>query len=191
MTAEAKVRRLLVLCGLCVLAALVTTTATLHAAGSVAYLHYLVTRGELVNLWAVLSALDVIVALAALVTAWLCLWRRKKLGRAAILLLLPLIPSTVIEASRCDVQTVCETIGWAALPPPAFGWSVRIRDVSEHEAEHLATKALRDAGLPYWAFEPRLSNRQWRLATYDSDMVRAPYDVVIDARTGSGGVVKR
>ena len=190
MDAVKKVRRTLALGGLCALAALVTVTAGGHAAGSVEYLHYLVTRGELVDLWAVLSGLDVVVALGALLIGWLCLWRRK-LRTAAMFLLLPLIAPTVIEATRCDVDVVCGTIGWAALPSPAFDWSLRIRDVSEHEAEHLASKALRDASLPYSAFEPHLSNRQWRLATYDDDMVRAPYDVVIDARTGRSSLEKR
>jgi hypothetical protein len=189
MTAVAKVGRVSIFAGLCLVAVLVTAAAARHASGSVEYLHYLVTRGELVDMWAVLSCLDVLVALMALMAAWLCLWRRK-LRTAAMFLLLPLITPTVIEATRCDVATVCSTIGWAALPSPAFSWSLRIRDVSEHEAEHLAAKALRDAGLPYAAFEPHLSARQWHLATYDDDMVRGPYDVVIDAQTGSGRIVR-
>lgn len=188
MKAVSKVARVLPFSGLCVLAALVTIAAALHAFGSAGYLHYLVTRGELVDIWAVLSGLDIFVALVALMAAWLFLWRRK-LRTAAMLLLLPPITPTVMEATRCDVTTVCSTIGWAALPSSAFGWSFRVRDVSEHEAGRLAAKALRDAGLPYWAFEPHLSARQWRLATYDDDMVRGPYDVVIDAHTGSAEIV--
>lgn len=174
--------------GLC--AALVTALVATHALGSVDYLSYLATRGELIDTWAVLSLLDVLAALGAAVGAWLFL-RRRQLICAAALLALPWITSTVIEASRCDVVVVCRTIGWAALPRGAFDWSIRIRDVSVHEAELLAYKALRDASLPYSPLYPTLSNGRWRVATFNDDMVRMPYDVVIEAQTGAAQVVKR
>jgi hypothetical protein len=173
-----------------VVAAFFTWAAVMHASGSVEYLHYLATRGELVDTWAVLSTLDVLFGVIGVTGAWLYLWRRR-LRRAAAFLALTLVAPVVVEASRCHVEAVCRTIGWAALPAHAFDWSLRIRDVSVHEAAHIAGRALRDAGLPYSPWAPRLSAGWWRLETRTENMALGPYEVLVEARTGKAKVVRR
>lgn len=184
-----KAARALGLGAIYLLAACFALIGALGALGSADYLLYMLTRGTIVDMWAVLSALNVLAAIVALVAAGLCL-RRRKLTAMALWLALPLIPSTVIGATRCDVIVTCNLIGWAALPAPAFAWQVRVRDVTEPEAGLIASQTLRDAGSEAWAFEPRLANRQWRLIA-QKDGVRQPYDVVIDARTGRGRLEQR
>lgn len=171
------------------LAAYFALKGILGALGCAEYLHYLLTRGTVVDMWAVLSTITVVWAIVALVAAGLCL-RRRKLTAMALWLTLPVIPSTVLEASRCDFAPLCNVIGWAALPATAFDWQVRVRDVTESEADLIADQTLHDAGSEARAFEPKLANRQWRLIA-QKDGVRQPYDVVIDARTGHGRLEKR
>jgi hypothetical protein len=184
-----KAARALGLGVLYLLAALFALKEALGAFGSAEYLRYMLIDGTVVDMWTVLSAITVICAIVALVAAGLCL-RRRKLTAMALWLALPAIPSTVIEASRCDFMPLCNVIGWAALPVSAGDWSVRVRDVTETEAEHIAGQTLRDAGSEAWPSEPKLANRQWRLAASE-DGVRQPYDVMIDARTGQGRLEKR
>ncbi|WP_454718259.1 hypothetical protein [Caulobacter segnis] len=161
----------------------------LGALGCAEYLRYMLVDGTIVDMWAVLSAITVACAIVALIMAGLCL-RRRKLMAMALWLALPAIPSTVLEASRCDYMPLCNVIGWAALPAPAFAWQVRVRDVTEGEVAFIASQTLHNAGSEAWAFEPKLANRQWRLIA-QKDGVRQPYDVVIDARTGQGRLEKR
>lgn len=185
----AKAARALGLGAFYLLAAYFALGGALGVVGCVEYLHYEVTRGTVVDIWTVLSAISVTAGIVALVMAGLSL-RRRKLKAMALWLTLPFVPTLVLEATRCDFMPVCNVIGWAALPRSVADWSVRVRDVTASEAELIASQTLRDAGSEAWAFEPRLANRQWRLIT-QKDGVRQPYDVVIDARTGQGRLEQR
>lgn len=162
----------------------------IRAVGSSEYLIYIGTRGETIELWTVLSLLDVLLTIAG-VAGGLWFLRHRKPGMAALFFLLPIPTPFVIEANRCDVFPSCYATQWAILPREAFDWDIRIRDVTEQSAEGYANEALRKAGLRYTAWYPKLANRQWRLETRNDDFERGPDDVVIDARTGGARIIPR
>ena len=173
---------------LAVVGLLVTVLAIPNAWGSGGYLLYLVTRGDVFDIWALLSLLSFMLAVAAIAGFWLS-WRGRRRGLAAAFLLLPLPAPFLLEANRCDVYPFCEATDWARLPPAAFDWRIRYRDVDSEAAKGFAQGALLDAKLPYHAWDPKLIGGEWQVETRDDDMNPGPYTVVVDARTEKTRIV--
>ncbi len=167
----------------------VTLLAGLGVIGHGDYLHYLVTRGDVFDLWAVLHILSLIFSVAGIAGIWVSVWR-KRLGLAAAFLLLPFPVPFVLEANRCDVLPLCELTYWARLPPEMFEWRVRYRDVDRNTAQNIASGALYDAKLPYHAWDPKRVGGEWRVETRNDDMELGPYEVIVEAKTGKTRVVR-
>lgn len=172
-------------------AALVTVLSVLQLPWTLEYPAYVLTRADVVDLWAVLSVLNVALAVIGIVGAWLSLWRRK-LALAAFLIVLPIPTPFIIEANRCDVYPACEAIDWARLPRSAFAWRIRIREVDDAQlALGIAYGALERAKLTYHPWDPKLVGGQWRVETRTDDMDLGPYEVLVDAKTGKATIVHR
>jgi len=94
------------------------------------YLLWVATRGDAIDIWTVLTVVEVACALGGAVGAWLLI-RRGRPGRALLLLPLPFAGSFLVEANRCDVLPACAWAGWASLPKGAFEWRLPLRDSPE------------------------------------------------------------
>ncbi len=154
-------------------------------AGSAPYLGYLASRATVFDIWGVLHALAVLLALTAIAGAGIAVFRRKLLLAIAFgLLAWPM--GFVIEGSRCDTEASCRMLGWAAMPASARDWSIRIRPVTDtNEARHIASAALFDARSDYSPYNAKRFDDHWIVATIEEDGWPGPRAVRIDTRTAA------
>lgn len=169
--------------------ALSLLVAAFGLAGAGSYLGYLASRATVFDVWGVLHLVEALFALTAIIGAGLALLRRKLLP-ALFFSLLAWPMGFVIEGSRCDTESGCRMLGWAALPVSAGDWSFRIRPVTDkNDAEHLAGAALFDAGSPYGTYTPKRFDDHWIVPTINSDGWPGPSAVRIDTRTATTSFV--
>jgi hypothetical protein len=159
------------------------------AVGAASYLGYLASRGTVFDIWAVLSILEALFSLAAIVGAGLAI-RRRRLGLALAYSILALPMSFVIEGNRCDTEETCRLLGWAALPSSAGKWSVRIRPVTDaNEARQVASHALARAGSEDGPYKEKRFADHWIVSTINQDGWPGAYAVRIDMRTAQASLV--
>lgn len=159
----------------------------LFGAGS--YIGYAVSRGTVFDFWGVLYTLDALFSLAAIVGSGFALLRRKLL-LALLFSLLAWPVSTVIEGTRCDTESGCRMLGWAALRIGDSEWRVRIRPVDHpNEAENIASAALVEADSSYWTYNAKRFDDHWVVATIDRDGRPGPSAVKIETRTAATSFV--
>jgi hypothetical protein len=162
---------------------LLVAAARLIGAGS--FVGYLASRGTVFDIWGVLHTLDALFSLAAIVGAGFALLRRKLL-LALLFSLLAWPIGFVVEGSRCDTESGCRMMGWAALPISAGDWRIRIRPVTDrNEAETIAWGALDEAGSRYSTYNARRFDDHWIVATIEPDGRPGPNAVRIDTRTAA------
>jgi hypothetical protein len=153
--------------------------------GSAGYVGYLASGATIFDVWGVLSVLEIVFTLTAVLGAGVALVRRKLL-LALIFSVLAWPLGLVIEGSRCDTRSSCRMIGWAALPEGAREWSARIRPVTDrNEAEALASTALLKAGSGYSPYRARRFNDHWIVPTINGDGWPGPSAVKVETRTGA------
>lgn len=152
-------------------------------ASAALYLGYLVARGTVFDTWGVLAVVSALLSLAAIAGAGFALLRRRViLALAFSVLALPV--QFVTEGSRCDTAAACRAMGWAALPAPAFSWSVRIRPVTDpNEAMAIASGALPQSDAGVSPFKAKRFRDHWIVSTIDGDGWPGPHAVKIDTRT--------
>lgn len=148
----------------------------------------LASRRTVFEVWAVLHALHLLFALTAILgVAWAL--TRRRLLTALLFSLLAWPMGYVIEANRCDYPA-CRAMAWAALPPGAFDWSVRIRPVTDRgEAETIASAALFKAGSGLGTYQAKRFEDYWIVPTIDDDGRPGPHAVRVDMRTGATSFV--
>lgn len=166
---------------------LLVAAARLFGAGP--FIGYLASSGTVFDMWGVLHTLDVLFSLAAIVGAAFALLRRKLLV-ALLFSLLAWPIGVVIEGSRCDTESGCRMMGWAALPIGTSDWNIRIRPVSDrNEADNIASMALDKAGSNYSTYNPQRFNDHWIVATISPDGRPGPHAVRVDTRTAATRLV--
>lgn len=159
--------------------------AVMGLLGSADFVGYLASRGTTFEIWGVLHALAFLFALIAITGVGFALLRRKLL--LALLLSAFAWPmGFVIEGSRCDTESGCRMLGWAAMPVSFRDWSIRIRPVTDpNEADHIASMALNQAGSSYSTYNARRFGDYWIVATIHPDGRPGPSAVEVDTRTAA------
>ncbi|MET4682747.1 hypothetical protein [Brevundimonas faecalis] len=153
------------------------------------YLWYLASKGTVFDTWSVLHIVSAVLALIAVVGSGLAAWRLRMVA-ALLFAALPVPVTFVIEGSRCHTPDACQAMGWAALPPSAFGWQVRIRSVTDrNEAERIASSALSQANFKDGPFQAKRFDDHWIVSTIDADGWPGAHAVRIDTRTAQTALV--
>lgn len=165
--------------------ALSLLVAVMRLLESAAYVGNLASGGTTFEIWGVLHGLALLSALIAIVGVGLALLRRKLL--LALLFSLFAWPMAfVIEGSRCDTESACRMMGWAAIPASSRDWNIRIRSVTNrNEARAIASAALFRADSRYHSYNPKRFDDHWVVPTIDDDGRPGPSAVWIDTRTAA------
>lgn len=164
--------------------ALSLLVAALRLMETGSYVGYLASRGTVFDIWGVLSVLEGLFALTAILGAGFALVRRKLL-LATLFSVLAWPVGFVIEASRCDYAS-CRPMAWAAAPPSAGDWSVRIRPVTDrNEARSIASAALFKADSRFGAYDAKRFEDHWIVPTINDEGWPGPSAVRVDTRTGA------
>lgn len=176
------------LLGLLVAVLWLVALASLYFEGA-SYLWRFASDATVFDASSALHLASAVLALIAVVGAGLAVWRLRMVS-ALLLAALPLPAIFVIEASRCDVIDVCQATRWAALPPGAFDWQIRIRSVTDrNEAERIASAALFRAKLEDGPFQAKRFGDHWIVSTIDADGWPGAHAVRIDTRTARTALV--
>ncbi|MDP3376877.1 MAG: hypothetical protein Q8S53_00805 [Brevundimonas sp.] len=155
--------------------------ASLTAGAS--YLGYLASKATVFDTWGALHIVSTVLALIAVVGTVIAAWRLR-MGAALFFAALALPATFVIEGSRCDTPAGCQATGWAALPPGAFDWQVRIRPVTtQNDAWNIAFDALLDANVDDSPFIAKRFGDHWIVSTIDDDGWPGAQAVRIETRT--------
>lgn len=144
----------------------------------------LLSRETVFEVWGAMSVLAGLFSLTTIIGAGIALVRRKLLP-AMLFSVLAWPVGFVIEASRCDYPA-CRSMAWAAFPPWAGDWSIRLRPVTDpREAENIASAALHEAGSEYSAYYPKRFDGYWIVPTINDDGWPGPSAVRVDTRTAA------
>lgn len=153
------------------------------------YFWYLASKATVFDTWGALRVVSIVLTLIAVVGTGLAVWRVRMLT-ALLFAALPLPATFLIEGSRCDTPGACQAMGWAALPPSAFDWQVRIRSVTDrNEAEQIASSTLSRANLQDSPFQARRFGDHWIVSTIDADGWPGAHAVKINTRTALTALV--
>ncbi len=149
----------------------------------VSYIEYLASRATVFDTWGALHIVAAVLSLIAVVGTALAVWQLR-MGAALFFAALALPAPFVIEGSRCDTPAGCQATGWAALPPGAFDWQVRIRPVTtQNDAWNIAFDALLDANVDDSPFIAKRFGDHWIVSTIDDDGWPGAQAVRIETRT--------
>ena len=163
--------------------------ALANLAEGAVYSWYLASEATVFDAWGALRIISTVLSLIAVVGTGLAAWRLRMVA-ALLFAALPLPATFVIEGSRCDTPGACQVMGWAALPPSAFGWQVRIRPVTDrNEAERIASGLLSRANLEDGPFQAKRFGDHWIVSTIDADGWPGAHAVRIDTRTAQTALV--
>ena len=174
----------LVTCLLGLLVAVLFLGALVSLTAGASYLGYLASRATVFDTWGALNVVSTVLALIAVVGTALAVWRLRMVT-ALLLAALPIPATFVIEGSRCDTPASCQAMGWAALPPSAFDWQVRIRPVTDpNEARAIASSALYRVNSEDGPYEEKRFGDHWIVSTIDDDGWPGAKAVRIHTRTG-------
>ena len=144
---------------------------------------YLASEATVVDTWGALFVISTVLSLIAVVGTALAVWRLRMFA-ALLFAALPIPAKFIIEGSRCDTPASCQAMGWAALPPGAFDWRVRIRPVTDpNEARAIASSALFQANSEDGPYEEKRFGDHWIVSTIDDDGWPGAKAVRIDTLT--------
>lgn len=157
--------------------------------GGASYLWHLASKATVFDTWGALHSVSTVLSLIAVAGTGLAVWRLRMVA-ALLFAALPLPATLVIEGSRCDTPGACQAMVWAALPPSAFDWQVRIRSVTDrNEAEWIASSTLSRANLEDGPFQAKRFGDHWIVSTIDADGWPGAHAVRIDTRTARTALV--
>lgn len=176
-------------CLLGLLVAVLFLDALLSLFGGASYLWHLASEATVFTTWSVLHIVLTVLALIAVVGSGMAAWRLR-LVTAFLFVALPVPVTLVIAGSGCHTHAACQAMGWAALPPSAFEWQVRIRPVTDrNEAERIAWDALSQASLEDRPFQAKRFGDHWIVSTIDDNGWPGAHAVRVDTRTARTALV--